>query len=219
MHKISNFTGQARHGWERMAPSSFGMSRAPQDMSSTQPLRRPNAPPPVPPTAGPDSSVNLSFNIPFNSNLPGPECDDVLHACPGAHQRWIFPAETLEDTPIYKLPVHIQNVENLRRLCRSITETSAGRIEASVTSSEPKATPALHRRPQGLVTNVCISGDGELVHKMRAKVLNETPVSLVGILEALPLRDSDGATAVVIRGHRPQPDPRWRCTRRQVQCT
>ena len=179
MHKISNITGQARHGWERMTPG-FGMSRAPPDLSGTQPLRRPAAATtPAPPAPSTDSLVNLSFNVPFSSNLLGPDPDEALHASPGAHQRWVFPADTPADTPIHKLPVHVQNVENLRRLCRQISETSAGHCEASVTSSEPKAGPAIQRRAQGLVTTVCISGDGDLVHKMRAKVLNETPISLV----------------------------------------
>lgn len=53
-------------------------------------------------------------------------------------------------------------------------------MEAAVTSSEPKAIAALQRRPwKGLVTNVCVSGDAETVHKMRAKILNETPIALV----------------------------------------
>lgn len=55
-------------------------------------------------------------------------------------------------------------------------------MEATVTSSEPKAAPSLQRRPQGLVTNVCLSGDGDTVRKMRAKILNETPISLVCIM-------------------------------------
>jgi hypothetical protein len=29
------------------------------------------------------------------------------------------------------------------------------------------------------VTNVCVTGDGETVRKMRAKILNETPIMLV----------------------------------------
>ena len=179
MHKISNFTGQARHGWERIGPASFGISRPHPDIQGTQQLRRPHVPPAASPSTPLDSSVNLSFNVPFNSNLPGPEVDDVLHASPGAFQRWTFPTGTSEDTPIHKLPVHSNNVENLRRLCRQISEQSGGRIEATVTSAEPKAAQSLQRRPQGLVTNVCISGDGDLVHKMRSKVLNETPISLV----------------------------------------
>jgi hypothetical protein len=181
MHKISNFTGQARHGWERMTPA-FGMSRPHTDMSNSQqpPLRRPHGAPPVtPPSGSADTTVNLSFNVPFSSNLAGPDPEDILHSSPGAFQRWTFPEGTEEGTPIHKLPVHANNVETLRKSCRQLSENSGGRIEATVTSSEPKAVQSLQRRPQGLVTNVCISGDGETVHKMRAKILNETPISLV----------------------------------------
>ncbi|KAH3023715.1 hypothetical protein KXV89_009048 [Aspergillus fumigatus] len=176
MHKISNFTGQARHGWERMTPT-FGMSRPHTDMTSHT-LRRPHGAPPMTPPTGIDPTVNLSFNVPFSSTLAGPDIDDVIHASPGALQRWSFPEGTPEGTPVYNLPVHANNVESLRRLCRQITESSNGRVEAVVTSSEPKSVPSLQRRPQGLVTNVCITGDGETVRKMRAKILNETPILL-----------------------------------------
>lgn len=179
MHKITNFTGQARHGWERMTPAAFGMSRPHPDMSGSQSLRRPQGPPSsaTPPTPA-DNTVNLSFNVPFAANLSGPDPEDVLHSSPDAFRRWTFPIDTPEGTPIHKLPVHAQNVENLRRLCRQLSDGSNGRLEASVTSSELKATQSLHRKP-GLVTNVCLSGEGEVVQKMRAKVLNETPISLV----------------------------------------
>lgn len=177
MHKISNFTGQARHGWERMTPT-FGMSRPHSDMASHS-LRRPHGAPPMTPPTGIDPTVNLSFNVPFSSTLGGPDVDDVLHASPGALQRWTFPEGTLEGTPVHNLPVHTSNVEALRRLCRQITESSNGRIEAVVFGSEPKSVASLQRRPQGLVTNVCITGEGETVRKMRARILNETPILLV----------------------------------------
>ncbi|OGM41409.1 KH domain protein [Aspergillus bombycis] len=176
MHKISNFTGQARHGWERMTPT-FGMSRPHTDMASHS-LRRPHGAPPMTPPTGIDPTVNLSFNVPFSSTLGGPDVDDVLHASPGALQRWTFPEGTLEGTPVHNLPVHTSNVEALRRLCRQITESSNGRIEAVVFGSEPKSVASLQRRPQGLVTNVCITGEGETVRKMRARILNETPILL-----------------------------------------
>ena len=172
MHKLTSFTGQARHGFSERMPAAFGMSRPHQD---TQPQRRPTGPPTIPT----DSTANLSFNVPFASTLGGPDIDDVLHSSKGSFQRWTVPSGTPEGTPIHKLPVHSNNVENLRRLCRQISELSGGRLEALVTSSEPKATQTLQRRPQGLVTNVCISGDSELVHKMRMKILSETPILLV----------------------------------------
>lgn len=196
MHKISNFTGQARHGWERMAPT-FGrpqqqppqqqQQQQPQDMNASHSFRRPPVPPtiPTPPTV--DTLINLSFNVPFSSNLPGPDPEDVLHSSPGALQRWTFPDGTPEGTPIHKLPVHASHVDALRKLCRQISESSGGRIEATVTSTEPKALATLQRRPQGLVTNVCVSGENDVVHKMRAKILTETPFALVrsDILQSL----------------------------------
>ncbi|KAK2740538.1 hypothetical protein FQN57_006041 [Myotisia sp. PD_48] len=225
MHKISNFTGQARHGWERMTPA-FGMSRPQQELpNSQQPFRRPPVPPqpsqqhpssgssssqqqqqqqqlqvpsttmspgtvidaaslatmgtpPAPPPPRVDPIVNVSFNIPFSSNLAGPEPADILHSTPGAFQRWTFPEGTPEGSPIHRLPVHAHNVDTLRKLCRQISESSKGRIEAAVTSSEPKMVPSLQRRPHTLVTNVCISGEAELVAKMKSKIYRETPIVL-----------------------------------------
>jgi hypothetical protein len=200
MHKISNFTGQARHGWERMTPA-FGMSRPHTDISTASPLRRPHGAPPLTPPTAVDPTVNLSFNVPFSSSLAGPDVEDVLHASPGALPRWTFPEGSPAGTPIHKLPVHSSNVEALRRMCRHASENNGGRIEATVTSSEPKALPSLQRRPQGLVTNVCLSGDGETVRKMRAKILNETPISLVCVAGSSPPSSlPPGCSSLILAG-------------------
>ncbi|KAF2771979.1 hypothetical protein EJ03DRAFT_12297 [Teratosphaeria nubilosa] len=192
MHKITNFTGQARHGWEKMTPSmGFGRPQhsplPPQDYAAPPPphahpgkrsLATPAALNPNP--AVPGHLVNLSFNVPFNSNLPGPDKEDVLYSSVGAFQKWIHPEGATEDTPNHALPVHTRNVENLRSLCKQMTEGSGERIHATVTSSKPKQVPGMQMRGPltALVTNVCISGDAEIVHKMRARVLNETPITL-----------------------------------------
>ena len=182
MQRLSNFTGQARHGWEKMTPAAFGMSRPNMDLPIPPPKTRSLAQSPMSPLTPADTTVNLSFNVPFASNLPGPDLDEVLHASPGALHRWTHPDGTEEGTPNHKLPVHANNVEQLRKLCRKLSEGSNGRVEATVTSSEPKPIPALQRRPlKGLVTNVCVSGDADTVHKMRAKILNETPIALVSL--------------------------------------
>jgi hypothetical protein len=182
MHKISNFTGSARHGWEKMTPSmGFGMSRSHNDLPVTTPIKRPSGASAVPPAIPPGTQVNLSFNVPFSSNLAGPDVDDIMYASPGAKARWTHPEGTAEGIPNHKLPVHAQNVENLRNLCREMGESSDGRIQAVVVSSEPKPLPGLQRGPlRALVTNVCLSGELEIVNQMRAKILNETPISLVG---------------------------------------
>ncbi|KAL9115258.1 MAG: hypothetical protein Q9227_001052 [Pyrenula ochraceoflavens] len=153
MHKITNFTGQARHGWERMTPAAFGMSRPHPDMSNSQSLRRPPGPTSAAPATSSDTTVNLSFNVPFAASLFGPDPDEILHSSEHALQRWTFPTGTPEGTPAHKLPVHTQNVENLRMLCRHISEASNGRLEAAVTSSELKAVQSLSHRRSGQVTN------------------------------------------------------------------
>jgi hypothetical protein len=123
--------------------------------------------------------VHVSFNVPFSYSLPGPEVDEVLHSSPGAFQRWTFPPNTPEGTSTHKLPVHVQNEERLRTLCQYLSDQTGGRVRATVTSAEPKTGPALHRKSQSLVTNVCVSGDGDLVYKIRARILNETPIMMV----------------------------------------
>ena len=185
MQRFSNITGQARHGLEKMTPAGLMSSRPmPMDLPISQPVKRHvnhvNGSQPMSPMTPSEGIVSLSFNVPFASNLPGPDVDQILHASPKAIERWTFPEGTEEDTPIHKLPVHNSNVEQLRRQCRVIAEGTQGRVEATVTSSEPKPIPALQRSPaKGLVTNVCVSGDADIVYKTRAKLLNETPIALV----------------------------------------
>ncbi|KAI9846455.1 MAG: hypothetical protein M1838_001259 [Thelocarpon superellum] len=180
MHKISNLTGSARHGWERMTPTGLGMSRSNMDLPISAAGKRPLGGNPVSPATPGDNVVNLSFNVPFSSNLAGPDVEDILHASPGALERWVHPEGSDPTTPTHKLPVHANNVEVLRRLCRQISEENEGRtVEAAVTSSEPKPISALQHRPlKGLVTNVCLSGDGDIVRRLRGKILKDTPIAL-----------------------------------------
>ena len=181
MHKISNLTGSARHGWEKMSPTALGMTRPNMDLPVSPPSKRPLAGNPVSPATASDHVVNLSFNVPF-SNLAGPDVQDILHASPGALERWIHPEGTEEGTPTHKLPVHTSNVDSLRKLCREVSSEDGGKstVEATVTSSEAKPIPEMQHRPlKGLVTNVCLSGDAETVHKLRGRILNETPIALV----------------------------------------
>lgn len=186
MHKISNFTGQARH---LMTPSmGFGMSSRPHpnqpDLSLGPPPPQQQAKrafaSPAPNAAVPGHPINLSFNVPFNSNLSGPEKEDVLYSSVNAFQKWTHPDGAADDTPNHALPVHTRHVEILRTLCREMSENSGERVHATVTSSKPKPMTGMQRGPlTALVTNVCISGDSEVVHKFRAKILNETPITLV----------------------------------------
>jgi hypothetical protein len=182
MHKISNFTGQARHGWEKMTPSAgFSFSRSSHEMPVTAPpMKRPSTATAPQPVIPPGTQVNLSFNVPFASNLAGPDVDDIIYASPGAKARWTHPEGTAEGTPTHRLPVHAQNVENLRSMCKEITDQNEGRVVATVVASELKALPGLHRGPKKtLVTNVCLSGEVEMVSTIRCRILNSTPISMV----------------------------------------
>ena len=179
MQRFSNITGQARHGLEKTG--LVGARPNPMDIPPMpQPLKRPVNGQPMSPMTPTDSVVHLSFNMPFSSSLAGPNPQEIIHGSPRAIERWTFPEGTEEGTPVHKLPVHHSNVEQLKRMCRVITEGQHPRVEADVVSAEPsKAMPLLTRPMNGLVTNVRVSGDSEWVHKIRARILNENPIMLV----------------------------------------
>ena len=186
MNQIKTFTGQARHGWEKVGPSmGFGMSRPPQqDFQNGIPpnVKRPvNGAAVSPNPAVPGHLINLSFNVPFNSSLTGPNKEDVLYSSVGAYQKWTHPEGSGEDTPTHALPIHMRNLEVLRNFCKQISEDNEVNVHAAVTSSKPKPVPGMQRGPlSALVTNVCISGDAEVVHRMRQRILTETSITLVG---------------------------------------
>lgn len=168
MNKLANM----RHWSDRMAPG-FGMSRPnPNNMSmpAMTPQHKPVHGSPISPTSE-QATIHYSFNVPFASDLAGPNTEDILYATTGAVERWTHPEDAPDDVPIYELPVHAQNVINLRRLCKDLSSGPLP-IEAHVKSSEPK-------RVKGQVTNVCLSGSPDLVHKSREAILNETPLALV----------------------------------------
>jgi hypothetical protein len=150
----------------------FGMSRPNMNMTAITPQHKPvhGSSPILSPTSA-ETPIHYSFNVPFASDLAGPNVEDILYATVGAVERWTHPADAPDDVPIYELPVHAQNVTNLRKLCKELTGGPLP-IEAYVKSSEPK-------RVKGQVTNVCLSGSPELVHKSRETILNDTPLALV----------------------------------------
>lgn len=172
-----------------MTPSAinFGMQRQqpPDSITAQTPAsnlfpKRASDIAPTRQTAPRYNPLNLSFNVPFSSNLGGPDVDDIIHATPGAFDRWTHPEGADEDTPIHLLPVHVENVENLKSLCRHMSDSSEGRLQASVTTSKPRQIPGLQvPSVKTLVTNVCLAGDAELVKRMRGRILTDTPISLV----------------------------------------
>ena len=149
MNRLSNFTGHARHGFEKMTPSmGFGMRPHPSQQDNPMLLPSKRAMPGSamsPNPAVPGHMVNLSFNVPFNSNLPGPEKEDVLWSNTGAFQRWVHQEDGAEDSPNHALPVHVRNVEDLRVLCKRLSDSSDGRVYATVTSAKPKPVPGMQR--------------------------------------------------------------------------
>ncbi|KAG4437576.1 hypothetical protein IFR05_006963 [Cadophora sp. M221] len=167
MNKLANM----RHWSDRMGPN-FGMGRPNMTMTPGQPQQQHKmngASPILSPTQG-DTPIHYSFNVPFASDLAGPNIEDILYATKGAVERWTHPSDAPDDVPIHELPVHAQNVTTLRQLCKDLTNGPLP-IEAHVKSSEPK-------RVKGQVTNVCLSGSPELVHKSRETILNDTPLAL-----------------------------------------
>lgn len=185
MHKIHNITGSARSKWGETMPSmGFGRPHPHQELNiaSAQPAKRSMTASSMSPNpAVPGLAINLSFNVPFNSNLQGPDKEEVLYSSANAFQKWTHPEGAAEDLPIHALPVHTRNVEVLRSMCKQMSETHGERLQASVTCAKSKGMPGTQRGPlSALVTNVCISGDAEMVHNFRARILNETPITLVG---------------------------------------
>ena len=166
MNKLANM----RHWSERMGPG-FGMSRPNMNMTTAPQHKATHGSPPILSPSSPDTTIHYSFNVPFSSDLAGPNTEDILYATAGAVLKWTHPEDAPDDVPVWELPVHATNVVNLRKLCKDISSSGLP-IEAHVKSSEPK-------RVKGQVTNVCLSGSPELVHKSRETILNDTPLALV----------------------------------------
>ena len=147
------------------------MSRPNMNMTSSTPQHKATHGSPIISPQSIDSTIYYSFNVPFASDLAGPNTEDILYATKDAISKWTHPEDAPDDVPIYELPIHAHNVMTLRKLCKDISSSGLP-IEATVKSSEPK-------RVKGQVTNVCLSGSPELVHKSRETILNDTPLALV----------------------------------------
>jgi len=166
MNKLANM----RQHWPAMGPG-FSMSRPNMNMTSSAPQHKATHGSPIISPSSIDSTIYYSFNVPFASDLAGPNTEDILYATEDAIAKWTHPEDAADDVPIYELPIHAHNVMALRKLCKDISSSGLP-IEATVKSSEPK-------RVKGQVTNVCLSGSPELVHKSRETILNDTPLALV----------------------------------------
>ena len=89
--------------------------------------------------------------------------------------RWTHPEDAPDDVQVHELPVHVQNLAHLRKLCSDLSVGPLP-IEAHVLSTPPK-----NGRGQQ-VTTVCLSGSPELVNKSRETILNEIPISMVCLI-------------------------------------
>ncbi|ETS83735.1 hypothetical protein PFICI_05611 [Pestalotiopsis fici W106-1] len=169
MQKLANM----RHWPERMSPN-FGMSPRPNmGVSSVLNPHQKTAASgasPLSPSPAADSTIHYAFNVPFASDLAGPNTEEILHATGDSVERWTHPGDAPDDVPVYDLPVHAQNVTNLRNMCADLTKGPLP-IEAYVVSTTPS-------RAKSQVTTVCLSGPPELVHKSRETILNDTPLAL-----------------------------------------
>lgn len=173
MNKLANM----RHWSERMSPN-FGMGRPNMPMNPMNP-RRDTAPQQAAsisspqPLDAPTPIIHYSFNVPFASDLAGPNTEDILHATADAVLRWTHPEDAPDDVQVHELPVHAQNLANLRKVCKDIT-SGPSQIEAHVISTTPKNAKGQQ------VTTVCLSGTPEMVHKSRETILNDNQTVLVG---------------------------------------
>ncbi|KAK5651565.1 hypothetical protein OQA88_11930 [Cercophora sp. LCS_1] len=162
-----------RNHWPERMSSNFGISRPSMNMPLINPHQK-AVPQVAPPMTGPqqaDGPIHYSFNIPLSSDLAGPNTEDILHATTDAVLRWTHPMDAPDDVPVYELPVHAQNLANLRELCKDVIQRTGGTVDAHIISAVPK-----NSRSQ--VVTVCLSGVPELVYQSRETILNQTPLTL-----------------------------------------
>ncbi|RDA88056.1 hypothetical protein CP532_5261, partial [Ophiocordyceps camponoti-leonardi (nom. inval.)] len=168
MNKLANM----RHWSERMSPN-FGMGRPnmPMNPLNSHPKNASQSGGPVSAPQIADNTIHYSFNVPFSSDLAGPNTEDIVHATTDAVLRWTHPEDAPDDVQVHELPVHVQNLAHLRKLCDDLTNGPLP-IEAHALTS-----PLKNGRGQHIIT-ICFSGSPEIVHKSRESILNEIPISM-----------------------------------------
>lgn len=127
----------------------------------------------------PGTLVSMSFNVPLNSSIQGPDVADVIFSTAGALERWTFPSTAQPALPVYALPVHTHDVDQLRSLCNTLSTESQGMLHAEVLCSESKTVPGLQRGPlHSLVTNVSIHGEVRAATRTRGIILGRSPIMM-----------------------------------------
>jgi hypothetical protein len=204
MHKLTNFAGGVRHGWDSMP---FGANRQhppPQQQQhpSHEHLPRTNAANPyqrrpapqqgqqqahqqLPPPQLPllhATPLSWCFTVPFNNTLAGPEPSHIVYASKGARERWTHPPGLPETPPVHRLPVHQEHVEAVRAICSRIREETGVEAHVAVGRAASLApVPGIQPTPSNnVVANVCVHGrDYEVVMRAREEVLNNSPITMV----------------------------------------
>ena len=169
MNKLANM----RQWGERIGPNFvMGRPNVPMNNMNTHPKNAAQGGPPLTSPHAADSTIHCCFNVPFASDLAGPNTEDILHATTDAVLRWTHPEDAPDDIQVHELPVHVEGLNALGRLCRDLTAGPLP-IEAYVSTS-----PAGNGKG-GQITTVCLSGSPDLVHKSREAIFNDTPISMV----------------------------------------
>jgi hypothetical protein len=181
MHKLTNFAGGVRHGWEM----PFGVNRSQQqhhDIPRNPQYQRSPHTPTTPTQLPPATPISWCFKVPLNNTLPGPNAKEILYASEGAQERWTHPQDSADDTPIHLLPVHQQHIEDLRSLCgRMKTELGVEAIVNVGRGSNVTGVPGLQpANGNNLVAIACVNGpDYDIVRRVREHILNQSPITMV----------------------------------------
>ncbi|KAL7268728.1 hypothetical protein RUND412_008638 [Rhizina undulata] len=155
----------------------FDSLHSPPSLSPGAPVNplSPNASRPPGPL-DPFDVVNYCFAVPF-SHIPGPNPDDIILETPGAREKWFHPPDAPKDTPPWKLPVHRENSEALKKLCKEISDNPEYdcKAVAIVTEQNPHA---FSQKRKGLATSVWLGGEPNCVLNMRSLILKSSNVAM-----------------------------------------
>ncbi|KAF3149093.1 hypothetical protein TWF569_005173 [Orbilia oligospora] len=132
---------------------------------------------PVGGKGGSGITENLSFSFCVETpSLTGPDPTRIAFATQGAKEKWLHPAGSdSANLPPYMLPYHRQTLDNLKRLCKSLSD-GPEHVVASAQINEPKQVIGKPRRLP--VTTISLYGDPDVVLRTRGILLESIPLKL-----------------------------------------
>ncbi|KAK6346791.1 hypothetical protein TWF696_006900 [Orbilia brochopaga] len=132
---------------------------------------------PVGGKGGTGITENLSFSFCIETpSLAGPDPKRIAFATPGAKERWLQPVGSdAANLPAYTLPYHRQNLDNLKRLCKSLSD-GPEHVVANAQINEQKPVAGKPRRSP--VTTISLYGDPDVVLRTRGILLESVPLKL-----------------------------------------